>query len=95
MDMFPLRLSVFARYFQLSVKSPLDFVQIKTLPNAPFFPYRIPRFFFSMITCISTEAAQSGQTYRFVVSLKSGSWVWWQLGHFIISGLSSRGLDIH
>ena len=59
------------------------------------FPYRIPRFFFSIRTSASTEAAQSGQTYRFVVSLKSGSWVWWQLGHFIISGLSSRGLDIH
>jgi hypothetical protein len=38
--------------------------------------YRIPRFFFSMRTWTSTEAAQSGQTYRFVVSLKSGSWVW-------------------
>ena len=33
MDMFPLRLSVFAQCFQLSVKSPLDFVLIKALPN--------------------------------------------------------------
>jgi hypothetical protein len=31
MDMLPLRLSVFAGYFQLSVKSPLNFVLIKTL----------------------------------------------------------------
>jgi hypothetical protein len=29
--MFPFRFSVFARYFQLSIKSPLDFVLIKTL----------------------------------------------------------------
>ncbi len=33
MDMFPLRLNVFALYFQHSVKGPLDFVLIRTLPG--------------------------------------------------------------
>ena len=54
--------------------------------------YLRPRFFFSMNTCSSTGAAQMGQTYRRVVSLKSGSRVCLQLGQRMVSGFSSLGL---
>jgi hypothetical protein len=51
--------------------------------------YFNPRFFFSMNTCASTGDAQMAHTYRFVVSLNSGSRVCLQFGHRTVSGKSS------
>jgi hypothetical protein len=56
--------------------------------------YFMPRFFFSMTTCVSSGSAQTGQTYRWVVSLRSGSRICLQLGHRTTNGLSDSNFDI-
>ena len=56
--------------------------------------YFSPRFFFSMTTCISSGCEQIGQTYRCVVSLRSGSRICLQLGQRTRSGLSESGFAI-
>jgi hypothetical protein len=57
-------------------------------------PYLIPRFFFSITTCTSKNAAQIGHCQRRVVSLKSGSLVCLQLGHRMRRGFWGVVLDI-
>jgi hypothetical protein len=56
--------------------------------------YFNPRFFFSMTTCVSKGSEQIGQTYRWIVSLRSGSRICLQLGQRTTSGLSDSYFDI-
>ncbi len=49
---------------------------------------RIPLFFFSMTTCISSGLEHTGHTYRCVVSFRSGSRICLHVGHFTRRGWS-------